>query len=202
MKSPKISVIMASYLGNYPNAASQRDEKIVRAIESVLNQTFEDWELIVVADGCQETLDLVQPYLCPKIRAIKIARNPLFSGAPRNTGINEAKGEYITYLDIDDFIGVDHLTTICSQLDNADWVFYNDLIYNGDTFEERYCDPTKLGNCGTSNFTHKRQLGELWKKTGYAHDYHFSKELLKHQNYKQIDTPFYFVCHIPTRYDL
>ena len=44
----KFSVIMASTLAEYGGAASRRDEKIVRAIDSVIAQTFTDWELIVV----------------------------------------------------------------------------------------------------------------------------------------------------------
>ena len=45
-----ISVIMPSYLGAYKNAAKDRDRKIVRAINSVVRQTYKDWELIIIAD--------------------------------------------------------------------------------------------------------------------------------------------------------
>ena len=46
-----ISVVMASYLGEYKSAAKNRDIKIRRAVESVLSQTV-PVELVVVADGC------------------------------------------------------------------------------------------------------------------------------------------------------
>ena len=55
-----ISIIMPSYLGAYKKAAKDRDRKIVRAINSVVKQTYKDWELIVIADGCNKTVDIVQ----------------------------------------------------------------------------------------------------------------------------------------------
>ena len=72
----KFSVIMASTLAEYGGAASRRDEKIVRAIDSVIAQTFTDWELIVVADGCMKTMAIVARYDDPRIKAMKIDNAP------------------------------------------------------------------------------------------------------------------------------
>ena len=48
----KISIIMQSYLGDYPNARANPEEGFIRAVYSVINQTVSNWELIIVADGC------------------------------------------------------------------------------------------------------------------------------------------------------
>ena len=58
----KFSIIMPSYLGEYKRAAKDRDTKIVRAIESVLKQSHEDWELIIISDGCEKTVEIVKPF--------------------------------------------------------------------------------------------------------------------------------------------
>jgi glycosyltransferase involved in cell wall biosynthesis len=54
----KASVIMASFLGDYPNAASNRDKKLIRAVNSFINQSYENKELVIVSDGCTKTYEI------------------------------------------------------------------------------------------------------------------------------------------------
>lgn len=198
----KFSVIMASYLGPYAGAATRRDEKIVRAINSVLSQTFTDFELHVVADGCQQTMDICSTIKDDRLIATLIKKSPLWDGKPRNTGISLAKGEYIIYLDIDDAYGDNHLKIIAEQLADYDWVNYNDYIYRAGDWIERHCDITKLGMNGTSNVCHRKNLGVQWGHRGYAHDHYFNQKLLMHRNFAKITTPEYFVMHMPGIYDV
>jgi glycosyltransferase involved in cell wall biosynthesis len=199
----KFSIIMPSFLGNYPGAARNRDEKILRAIDSVINQSFTDWELIVVADGCNITFDLISRVYADnhKIQCLLIDKAALFSGVPRSLGIKEAKGEYIIYLDIDDYYGENHLKTIAENLKDFDWVWYNDIRWKN-KWVENPCSIITIGRSGTSNICHRKDLGEKWTAVGYAHDYHFNHQLLKHKNYTKIETPEYFVCHVPGMYDI
>ena len=83
-----ISVVMASYLGNYSGAASNRDAKLRRAINSFLFQ--ETGELIVVSDGCELTNQIVESYKNPHIKLIKMMKQPLFAGSIRQRGIKES----------------------------------------------------------------------------------------------------------------
>jgi len=196
----KFSVVMASRLESYPSAATEREGKLIRAINSVINQSFPDWELHVIADGCQKTIDLVNANVKdPKVHLWKVTHKKLWSGIPRNEGINQAHGEYIIYLDIDDVYGPDHLQKVNGEL-NADWVWYNDFRYHPrlKKWYENECNINQLGRHGTSNICHKRSLGVLWDENGkYAHDYYFTRKLIPFSNYKKITTPEYFVCHIP-----
>lgn len=202
----KFSVIMPSFLGHYVGAAANRNEKIIRAVNSVVNQTFTDWELIVVADGCEVTYDLIcNTYPTDeRIDCVLIKKAALFAGAPRNVGIDRAKGEFIIYLDIDDFYGVNHLSTINEQLADFDWVWYNDIRWkqNAGKWVENPCSIVTIGRSGTSNVCHKKALNEVWMSVGYAHDFHFNQRLLKHKNYTKISTPEYYVCHVPGMYDV
>lgn len=89
-----ISIIMPSY---------NTGEFIAESVQSVVKQTYENWELIIVDDCSTDNTDKVlQPYLADKrIRYLKNDKN--FGAAiSRNRAIKEAKGRYIAFLDSDD----------------------------------------------------------------------------------------------------
>lgn len=88
---PLISVIIPAY---------NRAWCLARAIDSVLGQSFSDYELIVVDDGSNDETDLV---LAPYGDALRMIRQPNRGvSAARNTGIQAAKGHWIALLDSDD----------------------------------------------------------------------------------------------------
>lgn len=88
-----VSVIMPSY---------NTEQFIRQSIESVLAQTYENWELIIVDDCSTDQTDaVVAQFTDPRIRYLKNDRN---SGAAisRNRALREAKGRWIAFLDSDD----------------------------------------------------------------------------------------------------
>lgn len=88
---PRVSVIIPTY---------NRAEYVTQAIDSVLAQTYTDYEIIVVDDGSADnTKEVLLPYM-DRIRYI-YQENAGVSAA-RNTGIKAAKGDWITFLDSDD----------------------------------------------------------------------------------------------------
>ena len=93
--NPKISVIMPMY----------NVEKYVGcAIQSLLDQTFADFELILIDDGSTDkTLDEAKKFTDPRIKIFKNKRN-LGVGLTRNYGISLTQGEYIYFCDSDDAV--------------------------------------------------------------------------------------------------
>jgi len=88
-----------------------KEKYIKRAIESVLNQTFQKFEIIVVNDGSTDkSAEIVQNIKDPRIRLVN-QKNAGVSAA-RNKGIQEAKYEYISFLDADDFWEKNFLETL------------------------------------------------------------------------------------------
>ena len=98
---PVISVVMASY---------NRAKYLKRSIESLLLQTFKEWELLVVDDGSKDnTFEIINEYLenNENIRYLKHKNRKL--ALTRNAGIEASVGEYITFLDSDDEYDKNHL---------------------------------------------------------------------------------------------
>ncbi|MEG3847883.1 glycosyltransferase [Microcoleus sp. herbarium19] len=97
-QTPQVSVIIPAYNG---------DRYIVQAVESVFAQTYTNWEIIVIDDGStDETHQVLQPYFD---RICYIYQQNRGVAAARNRGIQEAKGEFIAFLDQDDFFAPDKL---------------------------------------------------------------------------------------------
>ncbi len=196
----RISVIMASYLEDYVSgphkSATNRDFKFRRALDSFLNQTFGDAELIVVSDGCKRTSDIINNEYnqCYSIKLIEIPKQEMFSGNVRQTGLNNAKGEIICYLDSDDYFGNNHLAVINKFNDKAyEWCYYDDYLYNGQTSVIRPCKP-EHGHIGTSAICHRRNSPFKWEN-GYGHDWRSIEKIISRKHYK-LETPEYMVCHV------
>lgn len=197
----RFSLIMPSYLKPYKNSASNLEQKILRAIDSVFNQTFEDWELLVISDGCERTMEIVSPLVyqhLPKIRLLSIQKQKIWDGSVRNVGIFKAEGEIITYIDVDDKLGKNHLQIINDNFGDADWVFFNDLKWNGKEFIENKCNMDIRGQCGTSNVAVRKSLDVYWNDSTYLHDFLYIQSLKRaSSNYKVIPSGEYQVCHVP-----
>lgn len=120
--TPKISVCMAMY-----NAAPYLRE----CVDSILAQTFTDFELLIVDDGSTDgSVDIVRSYADPRIRLICRPHDFI---ASLNTLLDEARGQYIARMDADDVMLPDRLqaqydyltghpevAAVCSQADRID----------------------------------------------------------------------------------
>ena len=96
---PSISVIIPAY-----NA----EKTIKETIQSVLNQTWQDFELLIINDGSQDaTLEVIESIQDPRIKIFSYPNAG--SSASRNRGIAIAKGEYISFIDADDLWTADKL---------------------------------------------------------------------------------------------
>tara|TARA_B100000900_G_scaffold218250_1_gene184886 strand:+ start:252 stop:1016 length:765 start_codon:yes stop_codon:yes gene_type:complete len=106
---------MQSYLGEYPGARKDPETKFIRAVYSVIAQKDSNWELIIVSDGCKITERLYLKHFKnfrnikffmvekPKNSKMNILKKSYFRGKPRALGVEKATGNWICYLDTDDF---------------------------------------------------------------------------------------------------
>ncbi len=190
----KFSIVIPSYLGMYKNCATNRKKKLERAIKSIFKQTYTNYEIILVADGCDETVSIYRKYQRKGFKCIKIKKQKYLAGIVRQIGIDNAIGEYIIYLDSDDFYGDNHLKSIAAKLQDYEWVYFDDYVNANPVYRKNVS--LALGSSGTSSICHKRLLTASWKnKDGYAHDFRFIQELMKYKNSAKIKAGEYYICH-------
>lgn len=97
---PLVSIIIPTY---------NRAHLIGETIQSVIDQTYCNWELIIVDDGStDQTSDVIKKCQDPRLHYLQVAHSGAF-GIVRNHGLLKAKGEFITFLDSDDLWHPDKL---------------------------------------------------------------------------------------------
>ena len=117
---PKFSIIIPVY---------NVEKYIKKCLDSVFNQTFKDYEVIVINDGTQDkSMELIKDY-----DVIVVNQKNQGQSAARNNGIKKASGEYLIFLDSDDYWRKDLLKEINKSLkNNPDVVrFQMQEIYEG-----------------------------------------------------------------------
>lgn len=101
MNTPAVSIVVPLY---------NKEEFIARALRSVFNQTFEDYEIIVVDDGSTDgSMEVVAGFPDPRLRIVRQANAG--PGAARNRGAGESSAEIVAFLDADDELLPDFLST-------------------------------------------------------------------------------------------
>ncbi|MBC7962179.1 MAG: glycosyltransferase [Steroidobacteraceae bacterium] len=115
--SPLVSVIVPTF---------NRPDMLKDTIQSILDQTFQNFEIIVVNDAGQDVLSVIQTFNSLKISYLSHETNKGLAAA-RNTGISAARGKYIAYLDDDDIYYPEHLATLIQRLESdGSFVAYSD----------------------------------------------------------------------------
>jgi glycosyltransferase involved in cell wall biosynthesis len=136
--SPFFSIIIPTF---------NRARLISRAIESVLSQDFDDWEMIVVDDGSADTTgDVVRAFsdIDPRI-SYHYSENQ-GAAAARNLGCSFASGKYFTFLDSDDEYLPKHLSLRAELISSepAIELLHGNVEVIGDPFVADLFDPSKL----------------------------------------------------------
>lgn len=176
-KEKSVTVIITTF--NRPN-------ELQRAIQSVLDQTFKNFELVVIGDKCPHLDSIITKYNDPRLIWWNLAENSNDSGAtPRNYALRSiVRCEYVAYLDDDNFWEPNHLETLVTAVieKKADYAFSSFILEEAEDIKTRkriasiICLEPKLYRIDTSALLHKFSLVEkygYWMsgKILYSHDW-------------------------------
>lgn len=171
MEKFKVSVVIPVY---------NQEELVVRCIESIPRR--KDVEIIVVNDGsCDGTLDNLIEYKNNKRKEVNIITYEHNMGVShaRNVGINASKGEYVVFVDSDDYVDEKIFNKIVNNYLKYDMVYYDMMINSGFVYK---CDENNYKvRWGMFKFIKKDFIGRSRFQEGlnYAEDRLFTEELLR-----------------------
>ncbi|NTV06720.1 MAG: glycosyltransferase family 2 protein [Chlorobiaceae bacterium] len=191
---PEISIIMPTF---------NRARHLENAVQSVLAQTFSNWELIIIDDGStDDTFGTINQYILryPNIRYMKQSNRK--AALARNAGIQASFGRYITFLDSDDHYLENHLETRITLIEEMrDVVMLTGGFLCDETIMVKDCyHPDKLIGirecvlCGTM-FGKKELFFALegFRDLEYAEDTDLWERALKLFSVKKIEEPKTYV---------
>ena len=201
ISQPKISILMAVYNTDF--------SYIKRAIDSVLNQDFQDFELIIIDDGSKEN-DRELLLACieeNEDKLIYIRHSNRGQSESINRGVLNSVGEYITILDSDDEYKPNHLSACLSAIENYDLICSTSstIVDNEkDFYVPDKNDLTKLIHLDNSVlfgtlFGRKKVFSSINFKSGFAADADFYEKANLNFRVKKADLRTYiYYRNIPT----
>lgn len=170
----KLSIVIPVY---------QVENTLRRCVESVVRQTFDDYEVILIDDGSTDHSPTLCDALAEEDRHIRVIhqRNGGLSSA-RNAGIEAAQGEYITFVDSDDYLGDGTIAILMSRLGahpDMDILEYPVFWHHG----------SKEGHILKFGIGEYTDMDEYWLKgKGYAHAYAWNK-IYRRQLFEKVRFP-------------
>lgn len=152
-------------------------------------QLAEDIEWIIVDDGCNEyELDNFHA------KVIHLPENSGGASVPRNVGLDNAKGEYIAFIDSDDLVSMDYIAQIMTKINTTEFD-YCYLSWYSDSFKIIIKDTPPDWNCCVWNCIYKRDLigNERFKpELVIAEDYDFNVRVRKGKYTSITDIIYYY----------
>lgn len=148
---PQISVIVPVY---------KVEKYLGRCVESILTQTFEDFELILVDDGSTDRSgEICDEYAAKDDRIRVIHKQNGGVSSARNAGLDAAQGEFVAFVDSDDYVEPDYLQVLCNH--NVDLSFCGSVRHLEDGSIKDNLIPT------VDKGKNEKKLLQVWLEKGY-----------------------------------
>lgn len=119
------------------------EKYLCACLDSVINQTFFDWEAVCVNDGSNDGSAVILREYAAKDNRFRVVEQPNAGlSAARNTGLKYAAGDYVLFLDSDDWLETNALETLAGNLDDEDMLCFSGRRYL--ELDDRYLPSDQL----------------------------------------------------------
>lgn len=165
--------------------------RYIKALAYMLEpQLNEEVEWIIIDDGCNEKeLDNI------KAKIIHLPENSGCAGIPRNHGLDIAQGEYITFIDADDFVSDHFVEKILEKINTTDFDY---CLMTWKSVSQQYVVDVTNGrpewNCSVWGIVYKKEIiGDVrFNNARIAEDYTFNQQVLKGKEEKITDLMYFY----------
>ena len=164
-----------------------------KCIESILGQTYRDFELILVDDGSTDSSGKIcDSYQGKDARIHVIHKDNAGVSVARNMGIEQARGEYICFIDSDDWIESNYLSEIKNEIADFDILFFGCFLRYEDGMTGSICPPavecrTDIGNVISYLFQNDMQINYF----GYPWNSIYRREIIDRFGIRFLETLSY-----------
>lgn len=149
--NPRITIIVPVY-----NA----EQYISRCIESILNQSINDWQMILVDDGSNDkSYEICQQFAVLDSRIRVVHQENAGAGAARNMGLDIARGDYIVFVDSDDYVDKDYFKLLSMHDEDVVFIDVEAVAENGKVIRKEYMSCYK--NMTKNDFMRSQMTGKI-----------------------------------------
>ncbi len=177
----KISVIIPVYNG---------EEYIKRCIDSIINQTYDNIQIIVINDGSTDnTKSILEDYS----NIVLINKENEGVSKARNTGLSLATGDYVYFCDADDYLEKNAFEVLVKEYDNNDLLRFGHYVVNGEEKKEKKNNDDILASVDLSFDDNKQMIEYLIsnKTEGHLWNYLLKLSVIKDNNLLFDENLFY-----------
>lgn len=169
MQSPKLSIVVPTY---------KRPQLLNRCLKSIYFNLGVDVQVVVVDDSdCGEGFDICQKYSVTYIRKSIYDRRGL--AGSRNIGLKYCIGDFVAFIDDDDFLMTNHLIDLVNKAEGADFIYGNYFEFNDGDLKAIEIGPVGIGELLVSN---RLPVGSFVIKRDKIR-YNFDEDLRSHEDW-------------------
>lgn len=137
------------------------EKTIERCIRSIVEQTYHDLEIIMIDDGSTDRSYQISKKFVDNDRRIKLRKNEHLGVTPaRKAGVNMASGEYIAFVDSDDWIEKNYFEKLMENMDDADVVITEHYVVEQGKQQRNYISSRHIKEGVYSG----HEIGKVWEK--------------------------------------